>query len=353
MGKIRFLLAASVVVYHSHAILGFEFVGGKIAVELFFIISGFYIAMILAQKYQQQFWVFFSNRLLKIFPCYWLIAGISALLYALVVNLNIIPEFTAAWQQLDGRNFILFMLSNIFIIGQDIFMFTGLDPETQQFYFAPAFHSNQPGVLHFLFVPQAWSICLEFCFYAIAPFVVRRRLVVILSLLTLSLLIRFSLFYKGYYDDPFSYRFFPSELCFFLLGVLSFRAYQQGWIISSTLISRLSIVIFCLLILGLKNIIAQPSEWISWVIYISFAALLPTFFNAEKSSRFDRFIGELSYPIYISHVMIIFMIRPFIQTELRKYRGLIKLLLSTILAMILVKYLMQPIDRIRQQRAEL
>ena len=142
----------------------------------------------------QDQWVLISNRLLKIFPCYWLIAGISALLYALVVNLNIIPEFTAAWQQLDGRNFILFMLSNIFIIGQDIFMFTGLDPDTQQFYFAPAFHSNQPGVLHFLFVPQAWSICLEFCFYAIAPFVVRRRLVVILSLLTLSLLIRFSLF---------------------------------------------------------------------------------------------------------------------------------------------------------------
>ena len=50
MGLLRFILAASVVLAHSGDFFGFKFTGGLIAVETFFIISGFYMALILDTK---------------------------------------------------------------------------------------------------------------------------------------------------------------------------------------------------------------------------------------------------------------------------------------------------------------
>lgn len=51
MGLIRILLAISVIIAHTESILGFNMVGGTLAVQAFFIISGFYMALILSEKY--------------------------------------------------------------------------------------------------------------------------------------------------------------------------------------------------------------------------------------------------------------------------------------------------------------
>ena len=51
MGTIRLLLALFVVVTHTESFFGFNFTGGQVAVEIFFIISGFYMTMILNEKY--------------------------------------------------------------------------------------------------------------------------------------------------------------------------------------------------------------------------------------------------------------------------------------------------------------
>ena len=52
MGTIRFLLAVSVVVFHAkRPLLGLTLVEGTVAVQLFFIISGFYMALVLTEKY--------------------------------------------------------------------------------------------------------------------------------------------------------------------------------------------------------------------------------------------------------------------------------------------------------------
>ena len=48
MGIIRLILAIAVVIVHTEEpIFGFEFVRGLVAVQAFYIISGFYMAMIL------------------------------------------------------------------------------------------------------------------------------------------------------------------------------------------------------------------------------------------------------------------------------------------------------------------
>ena len=50
MGIIRFLLAISVVIAHTSSVYGFKLVGGQIAVQAFYMISGFYMTLILNEK---------------------------------------------------------------------------------------------------------------------------------------------------------------------------------------------------------------------------------------------------------------------------------------------------------------
>jgi peptidoglycan/LPS O-acetylase OafA/YrhL len=47
MGILRLILAIAVVIAHSSYFFSFKFTGGIVAVETFFIISGFYMTMIL------------------------------------------------------------------------------------------------------------------------------------------------------------------------------------------------------------------------------------------------------------------------------------------------------------------
>lgn len=41
-----------------------------------------------------------------------------------------------------------------------------------------------------------------------------------------------------------------------------------------------------------------------WPLYFGLALTLGAMFNWSRQSRFDRHIGELSYPIYIAHMFV-------------------------------------------------
>ena len=76
MGILRILLAISVVLSHSSSIFRVSFVGGPLAVQAFFIISGFYMSLILNEKYigvNNSYKLFISNRFLRLYPMYWVI----------------------------------------------------------------------------------------------------------------------------------------------------------------------------------------------------------------------------------------------------------------------------------------
>src|SRR5579872_4576618 len=72
MGTLRFLLAVAVATAHSGCFSGnFCLMRGDLAVQIFYIISGFLIALILHEKYDRtQTWLFYSNRALRIYVPY-------------------------------------------------------------------------------------------------------------------------------------------------------------------------------------------------------------------------------------------------------------------------------------------
>ncbi|WP_090201925.1 acyltransferase family protein [Pseudomonas asplenii] len=77
MGLLRTLLAISVIFAHSY---GFVLVGGQIAVQIFYMISGFLISFIIVEKKSYSTLKdFYLNRYLRIFPTYAIIATLTLL----------------------------------------------------------------------------------------------------------------------------------------------------------------------------------------------------------------------------------------------------------------------------------
>ena len=92
------------------------------AVQVFFIISGFYISLILNEKYidgNGGYFLYLSNRFLRIFPLYWLLM----LLYILVrIQFDGLANFLKSFPgselfSLSIPAGILFSLSHVFLFG--------------------------------------------------------------------------------------------------------------------------------------------------------------------------------------------------------------------------------------------
>ena len=83
MGIFRLFLAIAVVLQHTKPIGGFQPLGATEAVETFFMISGFYMAMILTEKYRGpgSYRLFLGNRSLRIYPAYWVVAALTVVLW--------------------------------------------------------------------------------------------------------------------------------------------------------------------------------------------------------------------------------------------------------------------------------
>ncbi len=168
MGALRYLLAISVVVAHSGPIFGLDLVGGRAAVEIFFMISGFYMALILKQKYDsgiRGYKLFLTNRILRIYPLYWviivltLLASLGAYLFAR--NIWALIPFVNASGTMTGFSLFAISMMNLTLFGQDLSHFRNYSPTT--------------GFSQFLIVPQSWTLALEMMFYLMAPFLVKMK----------------------------------------------------------------------------------------------------------------------------------------------------------------------------------
>jgi peptidoglycan/LPS O-acetylase OafA/YrhL len=79
------MLATAVICWHSSPLPGLSLLNADLAVEAFFVISGFYMALILESKYSSPkdgHWLFYSNRALRIFPMYYATLSFCLLIYA-------------------------------------------------------------------------------------------------------------------------------------------------------------------------------------------------------------------------------------------------------------------------------
>ena len=365
MGLLRILLAIAVVIEHSAPVFGFRFTGGLVAVEIFYIISGFYMTMILDKKYtgNGSYLLFLSNRFLRLYPMFWVVLGLTVILSIVSVVffgkwLRLTP-YIEYYDALAFETLLFISTVNATLLGQHTVLFLGVSQGTGAMYFTHDFNTSSPMLHEFLLVPQAWSLGIEILFYIIAPFVVRRSIVIVALLILFSMGIRiFTYYYLGFTNDPWTYRFFPSELALFLLGTVSYRLYASFKIQKTKLFgcnpANVLVGLFFLALLFHQFIPKAGHEHlVNWVLYGFCCLVIPYLFELSRTSKIDSRIGELSYPVYISHILVIALIPPLLPAlGGQAYKGEWAVVFTMLVSYLLIRLISDPIEKIRQARVK-
>jgi hypothetical protein len=149
MGTLRLYLALCVIASHTNRIAFFPMHSGDQAVQIFFMVSGFYMELVY-EKYRSA-GAFYLSRAQRIFFPYWtILAGI--LLVSLTLGLSmknwgeITPYLNAAERNGSGGIWLA-GISNFSIFGQDAVYFLGAE-SGQSLAFTPDFRSSSHPLWH-------------------------------------------------------------------------------------------------------------------------------------------------------------------------------------------------------------
>jgi peptidoglycan/LPS O-acetylase OafA/YrhL len=125
-------------------------------------------------------------------------------------------------------------------------MFLGINNNSMQF--VTDYNNSFPRPLYYyLYLPQGWSLGVELFFYLLAPFILSKiNLGKIIIIILLSISVRIILIQSNLTHDPWSYRFFPTELMFFLFGSISYIFYKKKYDLYAGII-----IFFVILILSI------------------------------------------------------------------------------------------------------
>lgn len=347
MGFVRILLASCVVMEHA-PISHLRMMSGGVAVELFFIISGFYMALVCATRYPVGTpagrAAFYLARFLRLWPVFAVISVLTlALYYAAWLWLGRPPTSAGLEPLLADHPVVrsLLAFSNTLMIGQDI---------PSLFHVSPGHAVNltlgEPEPLNDgsvwmgvgRVIPQAWSIGTEIWFYLLVPFLtaLSSRSLAIIAGLCLALR-----FYLGAHLGLEIYFFFFAQLPLFIFGML---AYRHG-----ALDIRLAIIALVAVCAAALFLPYSPTASAKWAVYLVFALGMKGLFELSKSSAIDRYIGELSYPVYMSHVLLLAVLTIASRRLGVSLANEIVLPVSIIASLGLLHFVDMPVDRLRAQ----
>ena len=344
MGLLRLLLAIGVVTEHAGNSFG---AGSYTAVEAFFIISGFYMSLIYGRAYTSTR-DFYASRFFRLFPVYWLALVIGAG-YLGVAHLFGAEETWFSYlgtASLAPLEVAYLVLANVLMLGSDAT------------WFFPSAFSDSVHAVHFLVVSPIWTLSLELVFYALCPLVLRLRDRWLLLLVCVAFGARVLAYTSGLNDNPWHARFIGFEIAYFLLGVLAHRAYLRGgWWLLPSRSGRAAVVAAATVLVAVEfnRLVAElqlvtlynRADYVhSLIFYALIVIALPGLYDRTRSSSFDRWLGEHSYPVYVWHYIFVNI---FIQSGFYGSPAFV-LALTLVHSVLTVHFVQRPIDAMRHRR---
>lgn len=291
LDPLRFILATLVMIFHIPQLSknqGLPYVldapifnRGTQAVYMFFVLSGFLIIRIIYRsKLRGTFSIkkFYTRRVLRIFPLYYLVATFGFLFYWIILPFLNIP-FENNYNLGEGIALTVFFLPNVFSI-----------------------MSMPGGILEIL-----WSIGIEEQFYLlIAPLLYlihKNRILLVLSLLTFGFFILYHLdvFYvlKHY---NFVYYFLFAGGIVSIMEEKSYLEFLKHSVVIPLIIVLLTIVYFTTDLFLFEHL---------WIRNLSTMVLFALFLHTIACNNFGKeihlkslnYLGQISYGIYMFHAI--------------------------------------------------
>lgn len=346
MGLIRLLLALAVLLSHI-PMTTLHFIGGGTAVQAFFVVSGFYMSLVLTGKYRDMR-TFWTNRLLRLAPGYvamMLIAGIALAGWGLTATAT--PQiFVTAFSHPGSAAIMAF--ENAAVIGQH-WLYWFKFAADGGLYFDPS--GGLPTATanvgwQALVVPQSWSLSIELIFYALVPWLARLRSRTLMVLAVASIALRLLGHALPVDFGLWQGRLFSTALFLFLFGMLAHRAlpHVQAWPIAFRL-AGFALLVAVIVFLPLAPLPAGPMRWI---VYVALTLGTPVAFSLTHENKLDRWIGELSYPIYLSQLFTVALVL----TMEWPWPAWTTILLTVALSTAITTLVERPVQRWRQRRAQ-
>jgi len=361
MGTVRFCLAMLVVYFHVRAAehFGISLPDGRLAVQLFYVISGFYMALILNEKYVAPSLnsTFYSNRFFRLWPPMLAVMALvivqfwvtgEVLLFGLT---NTTDQFLTYVRALDASALTYLFLTNVFVLGQDWIWFLRFDPSTGVTWCPFTICPSHNGA-SFLVNHPTFTIAIEATYYLVSPLILRRSLRWPLILCVLGLVYHVVAHVAGWNPVVWSYHFVGSAAFFYFLGACAYHGYVRFSGLQPAAPLRIVMIRIepwgYLVALGAALLVYKQGGAFDSLIIASLLALcIPLLFHRTRNVPLDRKVGELSYGIYLVHYPLYLLLLE----NFGPVRGAVLTLLGVVpTALLLYLVVEAPIDRWRQRR---
>lgn len=260
--------------------------GGRQAVVLFFIMSGFYMAMVLKSKYtgRRGISTFYISRYIRLWPGY-----LASLILAGILN-NTFVKIADRIQDCSIPTKLLVWFSNIFILGADFFF----SIRSGDLYLDPFILSPKSNGLSYLVNHPIFTVAIELMFYLLAPFFIR-NIKSIFIVFAIATAYHIGLSLTGNANEFFRYHAFSASFFYFALGGMAFHFYQDF---------KNNRVKYSHFLMVAASVLICPLMYYNWAI-LGFVFMIPVLFELTKRSKIDRFLGDLSFLVYILHYPIL------------------------------------------------
>lgn len=282
-GTYRTLLAMMVVVTHLGGVLE---IGGY-AVFGFYTLSGYLMTLIMHESYGYTMAgvsKYAINRLLRIYPIYWVAISFSALLIV-AVGEEVTTKYHAA----------IYLPHNISETLKNVFLFF------------PQLNHELPRLS-----PPVWALTVEIFYYILIGLGLSKYKKIVVLWLLLSVAFHVSVILLGL-DGGYRYHTIPAASLPFAMGAFIFHYKHEILCFtkraSETFLSILPFIIFLSIILNWY--VGSISSHRGLFFYSNFilCAIMVVALSERKSlpfiSRlFDKWMGDFSYPIYLIHYQV-------------------------------------------------
>jgi peptidoglycan/LPS O-acetylase OafA/YrhL len=299
LGVIRFSLAFCVIAFH---LVGTIQNLGQLAVNFFYVISGFLITLVLNETYKFSLLPFATNRFLRLYPAYYAVAA-AGLLFTLCFAEH--SKFHISWTSTATNTDVaanLLMFPWAFLADKVVAVnFLQLD-------------ILQSSVPHHRLVPSTWSVGVEIACYFMLWLFTARRFWTSAFTVAAAAIWQWHVVSEGL---PLELNYFPvpaamlpfgaGSMAYHLARKFQLRPLSRNAALWTTIVTGFLFVAIWRQSLLSTNFIGSPNYYLNTALAFLAMLLINRTRHQGLAGSIDKWLGDLAYPVFLGQYVFGFI----------------------------------------------